>query len=203
MTKKSANRLARDAAKKELANNTCWDDLKETYLSMVQLISQHANISQLAARKDLIELIEDKETLTMNIKSLARDLTAMSTELAGIYALHSDKTGGSEDPDIVFSTINIYEHYRLFMEKHDSVVMPTVLYILEQFQQAEKKQYENQKQANLTNPDVVSDADVVYTPKEVVDALNDPASKPVIDYDALEKSYSDICKIPVVTPIKE
>lgn len=172
MTKKSASRQMRDKMKKDLKDNKCWDDLNNMYFSMLQLISQHANISLLAQRKDIIAMVDDKETLTINIKSLANDLRTMNDDLSKIKAMHEGKSGGSQDPDEVFNSITIYEHYRLFMERHDAVIMPTALYIIEQFDQAERKLIDANKEKELKDPNVVSDA-IIIDENNAVDVCKD------------------------------
>ena len=219
MTKKSANRLARDKIKKDLHDNQCWDDLNNMYTNMLQLISQHANISTLAQRKDIIACVENKETLIMNIRALSNDLRTMNEDLVKIKALHEGKTGGSQDPDEVFSSINIFEHYRLFMERHDAVIMPTALHIIEQFDQAERKLHNLINEADLKDPDVISDAvmvsetpvdsiaetkhagdatqvqEVLYTPgintsSQGIPLVHESVTKP--DFDKLMKSFKEI-----------
>ena len=142
MTKKSSARLQRDAAKArekaQLLNNTCWDDLNQTYTQCVLLLQQHVGIAQLARETELIKFLADPVMATANIKSLGQDLRQLSGELAKLKELHAEKTGGSQDPEEVMYSIQIFEQYNLFMERHQAVVVPTALHILEQFNQAEQ-----------------------------------------------------------------
>jgi len=170
MTKKSSARLARDYQEKkhaeQLKGNTCWDDLEQMYVSMITLLTSHTNISQFAADKELIGAVVDKQTLTANLRILGQDLGAMNTELSQIHNQHIGKRGGSTDPDVVFSTIAIFEQYSLFMERHDAVVMPTVYHIIEQFNQAEQLLNATKRvNADLKDPNVISDAIVVEETK--------------------------------------
>jgi len=204
MTKKSASRLARDQAqannqrhmanntsykgeKEALKNNTCWDDLNGIYTGVVQMLATHASISQLANNKELIGAIVNKTALIENIRSLANDLREMHNRLNGIYSLHKDKTGGSNDPDVVFSTITIAEQYNKLMEDHEGVIAPTAYYILEQFDQAEKILMAAQRvNTDLADPKVISDVEVISEVKvgEVI-----TAGEAVLDtIDSTEKS---------------
>ena len=150
MTKKSHARLLRDAEARRNGTytkksgvgkpnvvNSCWDDLNTIYSSCIQLLQKHENISVYASNKEIIDEIVDKNTLISNIRLLASDLNKLSSELQEIHNQHADKSGGTNDPDEVMRSITIYEQYSLFMERHDAVVMPTITYILEQFDQAE------------------------------------------------------------------
>lgn len=141
MSKKSAEHFARDnytgQHQTQKKQNSCWDDLNEIHSTCVKLITSHTNLSQYAQDKELINAVADKATLTENIRLLAKDLGKLNEELTEIYSQHSGNTGGSQNPDVVMQSISISEHYNLFMERHEAVVMPTVMHILEQFGQAE------------------------------------------------------------------
>lgn len=173
MTMKSAGRIARDAAtarnKKQLAENTCWDDLSNIYRSCTDLLQRHTHLAQYANNKELLAEITDTTTLAGNIRLLASDINKLASELKEIQAQHIDKTGGSPDPDEVIHSIGIFEQYNLFMERHEAVVMPTVLHILEQFDQAEhsllKKKQAQAEQANELDPTVVTDVQFTDTVK--------------------------------------
>jgi hypothetical protein len=172
MTKKSDARLARDAAeartKKDLKDNKCWDDLNTINASCAALLLSHNHLSQYSNSKDLIACVVDKESLKQNLRLLASDLRKMTSELAELEAQHSGKTGGSQDPDEIVGTYEIYERYNLFMERHQAVVMPTAMHITDLFTEAEKRLKGALEiataETDMTNPNVVSDVEF----KEVV-----------------------------------
>ena len=143
MTKKSYARLTRDAAKARaeasLKDNRCWDDLNDIKDSCTQLLLSHGHIAQYSTNQVLIAAVKDKETLTQNIRLLGSDLNQMKIELGQIAATHEGRSGGSQDPDEIVGTYEVYERYNLFMERHQAVVMPTALHITEQFGEAEKR----------------------------------------------------------------
>lgn len=143
MTKKSAARLARDAQraaqKEHLETNTCWTDLEKLYCQCVGLLSSHTAIQALSKDKDLHRYLDQPESTSARIRSLASDLKAMSIELTQIHSQHEGKSGTEKDPDEWMRAAHIGEQYTLFMERHDGVLMPTVYEILEQFNQAEIK----------------------------------------------------------------
>jgi hypothetical protein len=215
MTRKSTARLERDArkesAEEQLKNNNCWDELNGIYTSMLGLLAKHASLSQLASDKELIAAIDDKSTLVTNLKILANDLRTLNSELKQIHDQHGDKTGGSTDPDVVFTTINIFEQYNLFMERHQAVVMPIVYHITEQFDQAERKLNALARaEADLKDPNVVSDAIIVSDKDTVVIEAKQlevekvettlgevitPKGVPAPDFNKLAESFNNLHKV--------
>lgn len=175
MTQKSHARLMRDAAearsKQDLKDNKCWDDLNKIHNDCAMLLLSHVHLSQYSQSKDLIACVVDKEMLAQNIKLLASDLTKLTGELAEIHTQHLGKTGGSQDADEVFGTIEIYERYNLFTERHNAVVMPTANHIVEQFREAELRLKGALEiataQAGETDPSVVTDVAFKEVPAEV------------------------------------
>ena len=151
MTKKSSARLARDASKarnsKQLETNSCWDDLKSIHNDCVSLLNAHTHLAAYANDSEMISCVDDKITLSDNIRLLASDLSKMNNELTEIYNQHANKTGGSTDPDVVMATISMFEQYNLFMERHQAVVMPTAHHIIEQFEAAEHLMLRRRKEA--------------------------------------------------------
>lgn len=142
MTKKSINRLKRDATRKEaeqhLENNTIWDDLTGAYEGCAKALGQHKGIALMLQRKEVFPYLKDFRGTIGNIQAVTRDLVQLNEELKTIHAQHAKKTGGSQDPDEVVQSIQIFEQYHLFLQRHDAVVMPAVYHILEDFGQAEK-----------------------------------------------------------------
>jgi hypothetical protein len=212
MTQKSSARLARDAVKKaeeyklkqaaklanDLKDNSCFNDLNDMYHSMVLLLSKHAHLNEFAANKELIAAVADKITLVANIRMLARDLTTLNADLSAIHELHKDKTGGSRDPDEIISTINIFEQYNLFMERHNAVIMPIAYHIIEQFDTAEKLLMRvamvNKAATDLLDPNVISDVEIITEePKaktvglDLLGVVHESVTQP--DFDKLTASF--------------
>lgn len=117
--------------------NTCWDDLMAVYREAAVMLFEHTKVSHLLADKELISFIADVETFNLNVKQFAADLGQINKELNEILIQHQGKTGGSEDADVVLSSFVIYEQYKLWMTRHDGVIKPTVMHILEQTNAAE------------------------------------------------------------------
>lgn len=143
MTRKSQARVERDIkeqkAQEALRNNTCWDDLNVISADAVMLMQKHVMIAGLLRNKDLNGFLPNVESVVANAKLLDKDVKALTADLEGLKALHADKTGGTDDPDVVMHTIGIFEQYQLFLERHEQIIMPTVSAILEQYNQAETR----------------------------------------------------------------
>jgi len=170
MTKKSSARLARDAMEKkkerskiELKDNNCWGDLNDIYQKNGQMLMAHTALASVAQDKELLECIPDKATIVDLIRGLARDTVQLSVELKEIYSNHADKTGGSQDANEVMRSIQIAEHYNLWVERYSAVIMPTVYQITEQLGQAETILNEKRAaaaEADALNPNVITDVEV-------------------------------------------
>ena len=139
MTKKSTGRLQRDAAKAQLVNNMCWDELNRIWEGARVMLYQHTVISTLASNQPLLSCLENHTSTANSIRVLGNDLKSMNAQLSAIRAKHEGKVGGSQDPDEVWNSIMIGQEYAQLMETHTSVVQPTAMKILEDFQFAEKK----------------------------------------------------------------
>lgn len=139
MTKKSAARMARDATKEQLKDNRCWDELNQIFDDARVMLYQHTVIGTLAGNSQLQSCLENPSSTANSIRILGNDLKSLNEQLTSIRSKHAGKTGGSQNPDEVWNSILIGQEYAQLMETHSSVVQPTALKILEDFQYAEKK----------------------------------------------------------------
>jgi len=143
MTRMSANRFERKIREKKaqeaLKSNTCWDDLNQISGAANELMQRHLVIAGMMRNKELCAFLVDAKSVASNGKLLAKDITTLAHELATLQSLHVEKSGGTDDPDVVMHTISIYEQYQLFLERHEAVVMPTIGALLEQFHIAEER----------------------------------------------------------------
>lgn len=143
MTRMSSNRVQRTIkekqAKKDLKNNTCWDDLNELHGQAVALMQKHLVIAGMLRNQELNAYLTDTAAVVRNGKLLTKDAQTLTDDLASLKALHEGKSGGTEDPDVLIHCISIYEQYQLFMSRHEAIIMPTVGAILEQYHVAEER----------------------------------------------------------------
>lgn len=159
MTKKSYARQQRDANKKDLETlkktNTCWDDLKKISDScFISLHTANNNLVEIYKTDRLINFIPKKTEVKVALRGLSQDLNMFTSELVRINALHKDKSGGfTEDEDLSLS-LNLFEEYATWQTKYEAVVMPTVLFLLEQ---AELALQAGSNADAATDPNVVTD----------------------------------------------
>jgi hypothetical protein len=155
--------------------NTIWDDARNIYETSVLAI-ERANgqlasfLTDVVNSPEKLKLIKDPVMLKNNIDLLSRDIPDHRQRLDAIYAQHSDKTGGSTEPDEHMLGLNIYEQYRGAIELYDAVIMPTISHIFEQVGAAEELVIASaleKQQATVTalqDPSIISDIPV----KEIV-----------------------------------
>lgn len=172
MTKKSYGRLQRDNAQKELEKTRAWDDLMQIYNDCVATLGAHAHLARAANDEMLLMRIENKATLLTNLNLLKRDLLQLSDELKQLHDKHASRTGAANDVDDHWYSIQLYEQYALWMQKHEAVVMPTVYHLVEQIQAAERQlvlEQNAERQAEAVR-DVNVVTDVLVKPASTVDA---------------------------------
>lgn len=156
MTKKSAGRLLKDAqedGKKartlaqttELKNNKCWDELHGLYASCGSVFVQYGELGKLMQNKELMACVEDIKGLTNRTLIFTNDLQMMKGELLAIYGHHKNRHGGpvGDTDDVkaidLMSSIEIYQHYQMWLQKHNGVCVPTLNEISAQMTQAERR----------------------------------------------------------------
>ncbi|WP_144106618.1 hypothetical protein [Paraburkholderia sp. BCC1886] len=168
--------------------NTCWDDLLQTHAFMTGLLLRHTSISEVLRDEDLKRYIAEPETFRTNVNQFASDLRQMSEELVQLRQCHVGKTGGSTDPDELIHAISLHEQYLLWQQKHDAVVMPTVLHVLEATNQAELARANATGQLNGEVPqeeidpavlDVNAVTDVDFSDENVGKVVGVPETKPL------------------------
>jgi hypothetical protein len=172
MTKKSHGRQMRDLAKEEarkrgdgtvnpdqvnLEDNSCWDELHQIHRDAASMLAAGGNIAHHLRDRDLMSHVKNMQLLLENEDLLRRDMEKMNVELSEIYATHSSRTGGASDGQDLLSSYQAYEHYNLFTQRYNAVVMPTIYHLTEQIQEAENI-LENKR--NETNVDVITDVEV-------------------------------------------
>lgn len=162
MTKKSAARLARDQAQKDLATTSCWTDVNDISNKCEQLLASCAALHPSMRDPQLLDMVEDKALLAKNLRILSGDLGKLSTELQGLKKLHAGKTGTASDPQELITSINIFEQYMMFIERHDALVMPTANHIAEQLEVARRRMVDAANTAPLKpeqDPAIITDVE--------------------------------------------
>lgn len=163
MTKKSPARIARDDLKK---NNKCWDELKDIAAKSAQaLITVNRNLADIYKTEHLINFIEKKNEVKVTLRGLAGDLTHFSEDLNRIFNTHKDRSGGFTTEEDFAASVTVFEEYMAYQTRYDSVVLPSVQFLMDQAALAEQKiieavakKQEEEKAKELVDPNVISDA---------------------------------------------
>jgi hypothetical protein len=137
-TIKSADYLARKGLKRA-KNDRAWDWLRDIadnvrhYMQAPAILLPMLKDEQLTAK-----VIEQGNTDTLNdlVKRLGGDVQTYVQRFQKLYATHSQRRGSSSDVDDMFRSITISQDYMSFMSSYESVVMPTILEILEILEKA-------------------------------------------------------------------
>lgn len=162
MTKKSQARLQRDANKKDIdtlkKTNTCWDDLKKISEScFVSIATANQQLLAVYRTEGLLNFIPNRDEVKVSLRGLAQDVSMFTDDLTRIHSLHKDKTGGfTEDEDLSLS-LTLFEEYANWQTRYEAVVMPTVLFLLEQ---AELALHAGTASKEVTDVNVVTDVEI-------------------------------------------
>jgi hypothetical protein len=172
MAKKSYARQKRDAAKKMInaqegkeeyfKTNNGWEDAKEVYHTTAQLvIGTGETIRTGFSDREIFQYFNKDELIEVNaaINGMNRDLDLFSKQLRAIYDLHADKAGPVKDEDEFLVVFNIVDQYSQFTTSFTSVVTPNHNFLINKLSVALKRR----EDANLKNPEVVSDVKVKDT----------------------------------------
>lgn len=147
-TNAQRRRAERDAAQAErktersetyLQTNGCWDELAGVYDNCKALLFQYVTLLQHAGNPTL------KPFFTANLATAAAglirivtaDLLQLNEELAKIARQHEGKTGGATSMEEMATSMQFWEQYQLFIERHTGVLSPNVNQLLEVLNQVE------------------------------------------------------------------
>lgn len=160
------------AAKSKVAlkENKFWDDCNSHYALSTQAIRNVegglANeLDVIVNTPELISQIKDVQGLTDNVNLLRKDLNEHVERLNTIHEQHKDKTGGISTPEEGVEVIQINGQYAEAAEIYNANILPTVCNIVELIEPATKlmnqklaqEQEKAKREADLLNPNVISD----------------------------------------------
>lgn len=137
MKKSSRARIERRLAKKKfkkensnmLNNNKCWDELEMLHAGVVGLLYSTKNITPLLRNEEIMKRIDSKEAMKIS-QIIANDLIHYKDRCDAIHNKHAGKSGGSDNPDVIFETIMIGQEYMDLTESFQMVVTPNIDRIL-------------------------------------------------------------------------
>ncbi len=159
----------------KLKTNTCWDDLTGIYANVRELLIRHTAIANFKDRVEIHNFLRDRNSTIQHISILANDLLALNQQLSSVHQKHVNKKGGAKTLDEMMESYGIANEYLELSSKHDTVVMPVVMKILEDFDFAEKAYAESFQTAN---------SDVVVESNESIPST--------IDLDVTENNITDV-----------
>lgn len=126
-------RLAKKKFKKEngnmLKHNKCWDELEMLHAASAGLLYSTNNITPILRNEEILSKVDASEMVSIS-KVIANDLSLYKTKLENIYAKHSGKVGGSDDPDDILTTIMIGQEYIELSDSFQNIVSPNIDKIL-------------------------------------------------------------------------
>jgi sulfur relay (sulfurtransferase) DsrC/TusE family protein len=134
MTKKSQNRLARDAAQAQSANsepNRCWDELNGIYNKCQTAITDmEQRVIALYSVEGLAKYLDHRTEVVALLRGLRNDKDEFQRELTEIHSKHADRSGGSEESYLDRESLEIFENYRNWYAKFEAVFVPTVEHLI-------------------------------------------------------------------------
>lgn len=117
-----------------LKTNKCWDELHLLHAGTVALLFSTKNITPLLRDEKALAKVNKEEVLQL-ANLIARDLELYKNKIDAIYAKHSKRTGGSDDPDTLFECIDISQEYMALTDSFSMVVAPNIDRILNIFEE--------------------------------------------------------------------
>jgi hypothetical protein len=138
-TPKASEQFLADKGLQRAKNDRAWDWLRDiadnvrTYMSSPALL-----IPMLGDERLQANVIGQGKAKTLEdlFKRLGTDVKTYTTRFQLLYGKHSQRAGNSYDPDDAANSIMISQEYLQFMSSYESVVLVTVLEIIEIFQSA-------------------------------------------------------------------
>lgn len=125
--RKKASTKAKSKAKVSVTPKTgCWDDLKEVHRQCLQMMASPMEIFALFKNKQALAAARDTSALLAEAKIIQNDYVDYRHALEVIYEQHSERSGGTENPDELMDALMIGEKYQGWMHSFDTVISPTL-----------------------------------------------------------------------------
>jgi len=130
---KNATYLAQKGLKRA-KNDRVWDWLRDVAGNVRQYMQAPAILLPMLNDPSLTATIVtqgNSASLTELIQRLGGDVQSYTQRYSALYTRHSQRRGSSSNSDDMFASVAISQDYLQFMSSYESVVMPTILEILE------------------------------------------------------------------------
>lgn len=140
-----------------------WENLNELVRIIAEPFSAYSQILDLIRIPELMAEVENKASLENKLEILAKDISHCNEEIRLIIDQHKDKTGIVTEDDFTTYLLIGQQYYNLQSKIEENIALRAVE-ILEQLNVAEEKLRAKIKAFNeQTDPNVVSDAQIVST----------------------------------------
>lgn len=145
-----------------LENNNCWDELQGVYNNCKALLFQYVTLLQHAGDPSLRPFFTAAlaQAAARLIRIVSADLSQLSGELNKIAAQHEGKTGGAKTMEEMAASLQFWEQYQLFIERHSGVVSPSVNELLEVINQVEAMRDAKVREVSAQDPNDNTPIDV-------------------------------------------
>lgn len=143
------------------AGDGVWDSLNSMHTELTKYSLAPALVAPLLRNREVVAKVADKQALLQNAELLGKDVTEFSTRLKSIHAEHAGRTGSSANADEQCAAIQTNEKYLEWIGSFDAVVMPTVLNLMGQLEQAGANldEFQFKSPTELVDTDVDLDVD--------------------------------------------
>jgi len=110
-----------------------WDDLNTVYMDCRALSVVPAEVLPLLRNAERVSKVKDPVDLVNKAKVLSKDVIHYNNWLKEIHNKHEERTGSSDNPNQLMEILGIGEEYQEWLVSYQTVVTPTVVTILEVF----------------------------------------------------------------------
>jgi len=117
----------------EAIGDGAWDDLERVYLECRALSVTPAQVLPLLKDSTKLAKVKNPAALVDRAKVLSKDVAHYNERLESIHTKHAGQNGSSDDPDTLMKALSIGEEYQEWLQAFQTVVMPVVAEMLEQF----------------------------------------------------------------------
>lgn len=114
-----------------------WESMEQFYQELVQLCRLPIQLRPLIGNVEAVARLENPDDVKRIVNCLADDTEVFVDKLQAIHAQHAGKTGEAADMDDQVAQLSISEQYLAWKDQFDSVILPNVMYVQEQFQSIE------------------------------------------------------------------
>lgn len=109
-----------------------WEELEDIFQASANaIVTTGRDVNNALALPGVSLNIENKEDITIAVQGLSKDLNVFAGELATIHQKHEGKTGPIRSQHDVINSMSIFDEYVAFNTKFQSVILPTVLTIMD------------------------------------------------------------------------